>query len=159
MLTLTEQEIAAEMGSCPDLRGIRAKIARAEQELQQSHEAMAGVPESVRKSLLMERQILLEHLLERGEVIENQARDFAIQRIKKAYVETLKKEAYPLLEKAAKAIETARNNLLKVVEIERDAATNQGSVMTERFGPESVAFYLPSLTYQPERGAWSLRRR
>jgi hypothetical protein len=158
MLTLYEQEVTAEMQSCSDLRGIRAQIPRAEQELQQSNEALAGVPETVRRSLLQERQLLLEHLLERGEQINTQSRHFAIERLRKAYVETLNKEAYPLLEKAARAIETARNNLLKVAAIERDACANSGSEMTDRYDQSSVDYFMPSLTYQAERGTWQLNR-
>ena len=160
MLKLDEAEIQERMTLLSDdLRGIRAQVARAEQELQQSHEALAGVPASVRGALLADHQIKLERLQERQEEIAGRAREWAIQKIKEAYVETLKAEAKPLLEKAEKAMETARTNLLKVADIEYDARSNNGSIMTEQFSTESVGFYLPLLSFEPDRGTWKIKRR
>ena len=122
MLKLDEAEIQERMVLLSsDLRGIRAQVAKAEAELQQSHAALAGMPESVRGELLCDRRLQLEQLKEREEEIAERAREWAIRKIKEAYCETLKAEAKPLLEKAEKAIETARTNLLKVADIEYDA--------------------------------------
>ena len=160
MLKLDEAEIQERMTLLSDdLRGVRAQVARAEQELQQSHEALAGVPASVRSALLADHQIKLERLKEREVEIAGRAREWAIRKIKEAYCETLQAEAKPLLEKAEKAIETARTNLLKVSDIEYDARSNHGSIMTERFGKESVDFFLPVLTYEADRGTWKIKRR
>ena len=160
MLKLDEGEIRARMVLLSsDLRGIRAQVAKAEAELQQSHEALAGVPASVRGELLCDRRLQLERLKEREVEIAGRAREWAIRKIKEAYVETLQAEAKPLLEKAEKAIETARTNLLKVADIEYDARSNNGSIMTDRFGKESVGFYLPLLSFEPDRGTWKIKRR
>ena len=159
MLTFDEAEIQERMRDSSDLRSIRSQIASAEAQLEQSHQALANMPKQVRDSLLIEQQTALNQLLERGERTEAQARYWAIEKIKKAYVETLKAEANPLLEKAAKAIETARNNLLKVAAIESAARANNGSVMMDRYDSTSVDFFLPMLTYQADRGTWQLKRR
>lgn len=160
MLKLDEAEIRKRMVLLSsDLRGIRAQVAKAEAELQQSHEALAGMPESVRGALLADHQSKLEQLKERELEIAGIAREWAIRKIKESYVETLQAEAKPLLEKAEKAIETARTNLLKVADIEYDARSNNGSIMTERFGKESVGFYLPVLSFEPDRGTWKIKRR
>lgn len=160
MLKLDECEIQERMVLLSsDLRGIRAQVARAEQELQQSHDALAGMPESVRGELLCDRKLRLEQLKEREVAIAERAREWAIRKIKEAYCETLQAEAKPLLEKAEKAIETARVNLLKVADIEYDARSNYGSIMTERFSKESVGFFLPLLSYDADRGTWKIKRR
>jgi hypothetical protein len=116
------------------------------------------MPKNVRDSLLVEQQTALNQLLERGEQTKARARHWAIEKIKESYVETLRAKAKRLLEKAARAIETARNNLLRVAAIESDARSNNGAVMADRFAPESVDFFLPSLTYKADRGTWQLKR-
>jgi hypothetical protein len=159
MLKLDEAEIQGWMLESSDLRSIHTQINHAKAQLEQSHQALAGMPRIVRDSLLIEQQTALHQLIERGERTKAQAREWAIRKIKEAYVETLQAEAKPLLEKAEKAIETARTNLLKVADIEYDARPSNGSIMTERFGKESVDFFLPVLTFEADRGTWKIKRR
>lgn len=73
-------------------------------------------------------------------------------------MESLRIEAMPLLERAAKNLEFVRESLRKVVNIKAEARENGGRVMSEGLDTSSIAFFVPQLVYQPERRTWLLKR-
>ena len=107
-MTLNEQEIATRVAADGDVRDIRARIARAADELERAHNALRDVPLSVRASLFEEKQNALEQLQAEGQRVEEQAREWAIRALKSAHVDVLRAQAQPHFQKAEKAFNTAR---------------------------------------------------
>jgi hypothetical protein len=72
-------------------------------------------------------------------------------------VEVLKAQALPHFQKAEKALNTAREELLKVLEIERQANQYQGRLMVDAFDRTSIDYFIPTLTLFDDN-RWQLKR-
>jgi hypothetical protein len=156
MVILDEQEIATRVAASGDVRDIRARITRAAVELERAHSALHDVPQSVRATLFEEQENALEVLQEEGKRVEERAREWAIRALQTAHVEVLKAQALPHFQKAEKALNTAREELLKVLEIEREANQYQGRLMVDAFDRTSIDYFIPTLTRFDDK--WQLKR-
>ncbi len=156
MLILNEQEIARRVAASGEVQSIRARITCAADQLERAHNALHDVPLSVRATLFEEKENALEQLQEEGRRVEEQARQWAIRALQSAHVEVLRAQAQPQLQKAEKALNTAREELLKVLEIEREANQYQGRLMVDAFDRTSIDYFIPTLTRSDNK--WQLRR-
>jgi hypothetical protein len=158
MKTLDESRIASKIKASLGVQHIRVQIEQAEAELERAHAALADLPRSVRFDMLDRQEEALEALLQREAKLLAQARSTAEKELRAERVESLRVEAAPLLERAAKCLDIVRSELAKVVTIEAEARTNGGRVMSEGLDQSSIAFFVPSLTYDKVRGTWLLKR-
>ena len=158
MMTLNEQEIATRVAASGDVQDIRARIARAADELERAHNALRDVPVSVRASLFEETENALEQLQAEGQRTEERAREWAIRALKSAHVDVLRAQAQPHFQKAEKAFNTAREELLKVLEIEREANQYQGRLMVDGFDRTSIDYHVPTLTRFKDENRWQFKR-
>jgi len=156
MVTIDEKEIATRVAASGDVQSIRARIARAAAELERAHSALHDVPQSVRATLFEEQENALEQLQEEGRRVEEQARKWAIRALQSAHVDVLKAQALPHFQKAEKALNTAREELLKVLEIDREANEYQGRLMVDAFDRTSIDYFIPTLSRFDDR--WQLKR-
>ena len=156
MVTIDEKEIGARVAASGDVQSIRARIARAAGELERAHNALHDVPQSVRAKLFEEQEAALEALQAERQRVEEQAREWAIRALKSAHVNVLRAQAQPHFQKAEKALNAAREELLKVLEIEREANQYQGRLMVDAFDHTSIDYFIPTLTRFDEK--WQLKR-
>jgi len=156
MVILDEHAIATRVAASGDVQSIRARIARAAAELERAHSALHDVPQSVRATLFEEQENALEVLQEEGKRVEERAREWAIRALQTAHVEVLKAQALPHFQKAEKALNTAREELLKVLEIERQANQYQGQLMVDAFDRTTIDYFIPTLTRFDDK--WQLKR-
>jgi len=158
MLSLDESWINSKIQASLGVQHIRVQIQQAEAELEKAHAALAELPKSVRYDLLARQENALEALLQREVELTAQARKTAERELQAERVESLKIEAAPLLERAAKNLEIMRSDLAKVARIEAEARANGGSVMSEAFDKNSINFFIPHLVFDRVRGTWLLKR-
>ena len=157
MLGFDESRIESKIKQSLGVQHLRAQIAAKEAEIAQVHAALHDLPASVLDGLTKPHDDALEALLQREQQLVAQARATAIGELKAERVRSLQIEAVPLLERAAKLLETVRADLRKVAAIERDARANGGQLMTESFDESSIAFFIPKLKRGP-RDLWNLTR-
>jgi cellobiose-specific phosphotransferase system component IIA len=158
MLILDEREIAIRVAASGDVQSIRARIARAAEELERAHSALRDVPLSVRASLFEEKENALEALHAERQRVEERAREWAIRALKSDHVDVLRAQAQPHFQKAEKAFNTAREELLKVLEIEREANQYQGRLLVDAFDHTSIDYHVPTLTRFKDDNRWQLKR-
>ena len=158
MLILDEQEIATRVAASGDVQSVRTRIARAADELERAHNALHDVPVSVRATLFEEQEHALEALQAEGQRVEERAREWAIRALKSAHVDVLRAQAQPHFQKAQKAFNPAREELLKVLEIEREANQYQGRLLVDAFDHTSIDYHVPTLTRFKDDNRWQLKR-
>jgi hypothetical protein len=105
MLSLDESRINSKIQASLGVQHIRVQIQQAEAELEKAHAALAELPKSVRYDLLARQENALEALYQREVELTAQARKTAERELQAERVESLKIEAAPLLERAAKNLE------------------------------------------------------
>jgi hypothetical protein len=158
MLAHDESLIKTKVQATLEVQYLRAKVEQAEAELEQVHLALSQLPSSYRADLLAKQEGALEALHQKETEVLVQARTRAKSELQAEHVESLRIEAMPLLERAAKNLEFVRESLRKVVNIKAEARENGGRVMSEGLDTSSIAFFVPQLVYQPERRTWLLKR-
>ena len=158
MLSLDESRINSKIQASLGVQHIRVQIQQAEAELVKAHAALADLPKSVRYDLLARQENALEALLQREVELTAQARKTAERELQGERVQSLRIEAAPLLERAAKNLEIMRSDLAKVARIEAEARANGGSVMSEAFDKGSIDYFIPHLVFDRVRGTWLLKR-
>jgi hypothetical protein len=158
MLSLDESRINSKIQASLGVQHIRVQIQQAKAELEKAHAALADLPKSVRYDLLARQENALEALHQREVELTAQARKTAERELQAERVESLRIEAAPLLERAAKNLEIMRSDLAKVARIEAEARANGGRVMSEAFDKGSIDFFIPHLVFDRVRGTWLLKR-
>lgn len=158
MASLDESRIQSKIQSSLGVQHLRLQIEQAEADLERSHAALADLPRSVRLDLLSRQEEALEALLQREAKLVSQARQSSERELQAERVESLRIEAAPLLERAAKCLAIVREDLSRVVLIEAEARANRGRVMSDAFDKTSIAFHIPELTFEEGRGTWLLKR-
>jgi hypothetical protein len=158
MLALDESRIRNKVQATKEVQCLRAKVEQAEAELEQAHLALSQLPPSYRADLLAKPEGALQALRQRETEVLDEARKRAERELQAEHVESLRTEAKPLLDRAAKNLEFVRESLRKVISIEAEARANGGRVMSEGLDTSSIAFFIPQLIYQPDRGTWLLKR-
>lgn len=157
-MDLDAKRIEASIACSLGVIDIRRRIVEAEAELEKGYAALDDLPRSLRCELMERHEQRLESLLQREQELIAQARRSAEAELRHERLESLRIEAAPLLERVEKNLVFIRESLSKVAAIEREARGLGGRVMTEAFDKASVDFFVPSLTYQPERCTWLLKR-
>jgi hypothetical protein len=152
--TRIESKIKASLG----VQHIRVQIQQAEAELERAHAALANLPARVRLDMLARQEEALERLYQREAKLVDQARKSAEWELRAEHVESLRIEAEPLLSRVSKCLSIVREELVRVARIEAEARANGGQVMAESLDKSAIDFFVPTLTYQPERGTWLLKR-
>lgn len=158
MLSLDESRINSKIQASLGVQHIRVQIQQAEAELEKAHAALADLPRSVRFDMLSRQENALEALYQREVELTTQARKTAERELQAERVESLRIEAAPLLERAAKNLKIMRTDLAKVARIEAEARANGGRVMSEAFDKSSIDFFIPKLSLDPARGTWTFKR-
>lgn len=159
MLSLDESRINSKIQASLGVQHIRVQIQQAEAELEKAHAALADLPRSVRFDMLSRQENALEALYQREVELTAQARKTAERELQAERVESLRIEAAPLLERAAKNLELMVEDLRKVARIEADARANGGSIMSEPLGGAVIRRYIPMLTFNKAIGTWTLKHR
>jgi hypothetical protein len=137
---------------------IRAEVAQAEAEVVQARTALSDLPPWAVSDILERGQERLQKLQAREAELLEQAERSALRELQEDYVQRLKSEAEPKLAHAASALETVRKILAEIVEMEREARSHKGAIMTHAFDKASIGFFVPILEYVPTRNTWTLRR-
>jgi len=158
MPSLDESRINSKIQASLGVQHIRIQIQQAEAELERADAALTELPAGLRRDLLAKYEGALQKLYDRERHLVAQARRTAEGEIKAERVESLRIEAAPLLERAAKNLEIMRIDLAKVAKIEAEARGNGGRVMSEPFDRGSIDFYIPQLTHDRARGTWQFKR-
>lgn len=155
---IQQDMIAALVAQSMGVQRVRLELKQAEAELKHAQETLSELPEWAVTEILWRGEEKLRKLKRREKDLVEQAERTAVRELQEDYVIRLRAEAEPKLAHAAKALETARAMLLEVVELEREARANRGSVMTEAMDASSIRFFVPVLEYVASRGTWTLRR-
>jgi hypothetical protein len=158
MKAFEESRISSKIQSALGVQHIRVQIEQMEAELERAEAYLADLPASVRRDLLGKSEAALRGLYEREAKLIAQARRTAESELRAERVDDLRMEATPLLKRAAKNLEIMKDDLAKVAKIEAEARANGGRVMSEAFDQTSIAYFIPTLTYEKGRGTWLLKR-
>jgi hypothetical protein len=158
MKAFDESRIYSKTKASLGVQHIRVQIEQMEAELERAEASLADLPASVRRDLLAKPEAALRGLYEREAKLIAQARCTAEAELRAELVDDLRMEAEPLLKRAAKNLEIMKDDLAKVAKIEAEARANGGRVMSEAFDQTSIAYFIPTLTYEKGRGTWLLKR-
>jgi hypothetical protein len=158
MKAFDESRISSKIQSSLGVQHIRVQIEQMEAELERAEASLMDLPASLRRELLAKPEASLRGLYEREATLLAQARRTAEAELRAERVDDLRMEAEPLLKRAAKNLEIMKADLAKVAKIEAEARANGGRVMTEAFDQTSIAYFIPTLTYEKGRRTWLLKR-
>ena len=158
MKSLDESRIHSKIQSSLGVQHIRIEIEQAEAEIERADAALADLPDSIRRDLLAKPEAVLKGLYARETQLVAQARRTAEGELRAELVDDLRMEAEPMLKRAARNLEIMKDDLAKVAKIEAEARANGGRVMSEAFDQTSIAYFIPTLTYEKGRGTWLLKR-
>ena len=158
MPSLDETRINSKIKASLGVQHIRVQIQQAEADLERAHAALADLPAKVRFDMLSRQEEALERLYQREAKLVEQARKSAEWELRAEQIESLRMEAEPLLSRVSKCLTIVREELKRVARIEAEARANGGRVMSEALDKSTIDYFVPSLTFQPERGTWLLKR-